>query len=289
MDFDKIVKRISETSSPTYWRFVAENDGICCKKCCHFDDKVFRDDDPAKPVLPLHPHCRCSLRKATVQETGTAMEILTPRTPSFVNRDLNGTILKIKNVYDFQIPKPPRETNNEANWLHMTWMWFFEQGKNPIMFDRNSLESRDIANSYSIKELKKDFFRSGKIPKLWQFTGSGTATGNYGEVEWFLGSYSIKDFKLENGIASFTVYNKSGWRSGTRLPKSWSDAIRDKTTFEISELVTDAPRGEVIKTKIQKFFPNASKIPGFKHILELLPSYGGDWEQYYEIRMEWKK
>ena len=96
-------------------------------------------------------------------------------------------------------------------------------------------------------------------------------------------------FKLENGIATFTVYDKSGWRSGTRLPKSWSDKIKDMTGFEISELVTDAPRGEVIKTKIEKYFPEASKIPGSGYILKLLPSYGGDWEQYYEIRMEWKK
>ena len=46
---------------------------------------------------------------------------------------------------------------------------------------------------------------------------------------------------------------------------------------------------EVIKTKIEKYFPEASKIPGSGYILKLLPSYGGNWEQYYEIRMEWKK
>ena len=48
------------------------------------------------------------------------------------------------------------------------------------------------------------------------------------------------------------------------------------TGFEISELVTDAPRGEVIKTKIEKYFPEASKIPGSGYIFKLLPSYGGD-------------
>ena len=117
-------------------------------------------------------------------------------------------------------------------------------------------------SSDSMKELKKEYFKTGKIPKLQQFTGPGTGTGNYGEVEWFLGSYTIKDFKLENGIATFTVYNKSGWRSGTRLPKSWTDAIKEKTSYEIFDLVTDAPRGEVIKTKIEKYFPEASKIPG---------------------------
>ena len=100
---------------------------------------------------------------------------------------------------------------------------------------------------------------------------------------------SIRHFKLENGIATFTVYNKSGWHSGTRLPASWTKAIKEKTSYEIFDLVTDAPRGEVIKTKIEKYFPEASKISGSGYILKLLPSYGGDWEQYYEIRMEWKK
>ena len=140
-----------------------------------------------------------------------------------------------------------------------------------------------------MKELKKEYFKTGKIPKLWQFTGPGTATGNYGEVEWFLESYSIRNFKLQNGIATFIVYNKSGWRSGTRLPKNWTDAIKEKTTFEISELVTDAPRGKVIKTKIEKYFPLTLKILGFEYILSKLPSFGGNWEQYYEIRMEWKE
>ena len=68
-----------------------------------------------------------------------------------------------------------------------------------------------------------------------------------------------------------------------------TDAIKEKTSYEIFDLVTDAPRGEVIKTKIEKYFPKASIIPGAGYILKLLPSYGGDWEQYYEIRMEWKE
>ena len=171
----------------------------------------------------------------------------------------------------------------------LPWMWFFEQGKNPVYFDCNSPESQDIADSYSMKEIKKDYFKTGKTPTEWSFTGPKTATGNFGEVEWFAGSYSIRDFNLQDGIATFTIYNKSGWRSGTRLPKSWSDAIKEKTTFEISELVTDAPRGKVIKTKIEKYFPQVLNIPGFKYILNKLPSFGGNWEQYYEIRMEWKE
>ena len=61
------------------------------------------------------------------------------------------------------------------------------------------------------------------------------------------------------------------------------------SVFEISELVTDAPRGKVIKTKIEKYFPLTLKILGFEYILDKLPSFGGNWKQYYEIRMEWKE
>ena len=43
------------------------------------------------------------------------------------------------------------------------------------------------------------------------------------------------------------------------------------------------------ETKIEKYFPQVLKIPGFEYILNKLPGFGGDWEQYYEIRMEWKE
>ena len=65
---------------------------------------------------------------------------------------------------------------------------------------------------------------------------------------------------------------------------SYGEAVLHKSLT--MKLVTDAPLGEVIKTKIEKYFPEASKIPGSGYILKLLPSYGGDWEQYYEIRLE---
>ena len=291
MDLEALARKISEAFLPKYCYFVAEKNGACCKLCRRFDGKVFREDDPAKPQLPLHPHCRCSWREATVRESLNAMVEVTvsDRIPPYVTEELGDVVRNIRNIYEFKVPKPPRLTDNKANWLNMTWMWFFEQGENPIYFDCDSPESQDIAASYSMKEVKKKYFMTGEIPKEWNFDGPKTATGNLGEVEWFIGSYKIRNFKLKNGIATFTVYNKSGWHSGTRLPRSWTEAIKKKTSYEILDLVTDAPRGEVIKTKIEKYFPNASKIPGSGYILRQLPSFGGDWEQYYEVRMEWKR
>ena len=55
----------------------------------------------------------------------------------------------------------------------MTWMWFFEQGKNKIRFSSNSLESQDIANSYSMKELKKNISKQGKYPNYGNLPDRG--------------------------------------------------------------------------------------------------------------------
>ena len=45
-------------------------------------------------------------------------------------------------------------------------------------------------------------------------------------------------------------------------------AIKEKTTFEISELVTDAPCGKVIKTKNENYFPLTLKILGFVRVMK---------------------
>ena len=63
MDLEGLISKISEAAQPEYWRFVAENDGDCCEKCKRFDGKVFSDEDPAKPELPIHPNCRCKFIK----------------------------------------------------------------------------------------------------------------------------------------------------------------------------------------------------------------------------------
>ncbi len=60
---------------------------------------------------------------------------------------------KLKYIWKNQIPKPPRMTKHKAWWSIMIWMWFFEQGPNPIYFSKDSPQSQDLANSFSVKEL----------------------------------------------------------------------------------------------------------------------------------------
>jgi len=73
MNLNELTQKLSDALLPTYWYFVAEKDGDCCEKCSRFDGKVFSDEDPAKPELPIHPNCRCTWKKANliVQKTSS--------------------------------------------------------------------------------------------------------------------------------------------------------------------------------------------------------------------------
>lgn len=167
----------------------------------------------------------------------------------------------------------------------------FEQGPNPIYFSKDSPQSQDLANSFSVKELLAAYKKTGEIPDQWEFTGPKTAKYELGELEWFIGTYSISNFKVDKKrhIISFTACNKSNWHSGTRLPKTWQDYIQEKTGYEIEDLVSSEPRGKVLQNKIHKLILNSDlKNPiskGIINLVEKLPSFGGGWEQYYEVEV----
>jgi len=56
---------------------------------------------------------------------------------------------------------------------------------------------------------------------------------------------------------------------------------------EITDLVSDAPRGQVLRAKLIQKYPEILNTPSIEMLLSKLPSYGGNWEQYYEIEMKW--
>ncbi len=189
--------------------------------------------------------------------------------------------------FSSSVPRPPRRTRHRAWWTVMLLKWFFELGENPAFYDSDSPQSLDIADSFSMSMIVDEYLLTGAIPEGWIFRGPDTALGAYGEVEWFIGSYSIIGFHRANGTAEFLVYNKSGWRSGTRLPVTWQYAVRRKTSRTVTEFIDDAPRGSVLKYKILYAFPGLARIPAAVFLLDMLPSFGGDWEQFYLIRMPW--
>ena len=106
--------------------------------------------------------------------------------------------------------------------------------------------------------------------------------------------FLIKYVKNQPNWVLTDIYQDDGY-TGTNFNRP--DFIRLKQDIEAGKInlviTKDLSRlgRDYIDTGyyIEKYFPEASKIPGSGYILKLLPSYGGDWEQYYEIRMEWKK
>ena len=200
---------------------------------------------------------------------------------------VNVIIDDLGDMAGFPTPKAPINNNEQADWSKMMLDWFLENGPNPITFDSGSAHSKDIANSTSMAEVLAKWCQNKQTPTGWGFTGMGTDQGDFGGVEWFLGSYSIQGFSLSGAQARFEVHNVSGWYSGTRLPQSWQDWMQDEVGFSIDALVTDAERGEVLKTKLLNRFPWVGQIPFSGRLLNRLPSFGGNWAQIYKVEMEW--
>ena len=68
MSNDKIMTMLNEKSQPEYYRFVAEDDEKCCDDCKKHNDKIFQENDPDIPKLPIHPNCRCKYEPLTQEE-----------------------------------------------------------------------------------------------------------------------------------------------------------------------------------------------------------------------------
>ena len=236
-----------------------------------------------------HPNCKCHWEEKAKKSEGKHQNENNNNRWEIIPEEIYNLLRGLKNIWENKIPKPPRSTDHSGSWSKLTRMCFFEEGPNPIRFDESSPYSRDIANSCSIQaEVKAYYKKHNKMPPGWNFTGPKTATGELGEVEWFLGSYRIENVRTDTRGIHFTVYNVSSWHSGTRLPKSWTDFIRTNTGFEIYDLVTSAPRGETLKIKLCSLIPNyLLQIQWVSDILAHLPSFGGDWTQYYDVVVKW--
>lgn len=170
-----------------------------------------------------------------------------------------------------------------------------------VEFDYSSPYSEDIRNSVSMKEIKDKFLAAGMNrpnpygPKPFngkatgfQFTGPASGIPNYYSwVEWFVGSYDVtinwSEISTNKFDVDIIISNKSGWFSGTRLPKSWQDKIKSVTGIDITNLVDDAPRGETIKRKLHPIIVNALESLGVE-----IPSFGGNFWQYFHIKDTWE-
>ena len=62
MDLEKIQAELNRATLPRYIKFVAENNSKTCIDCQRWDGKIFDNNDTNRPLLPLHPNCRCKYK-----------------------------------------------------------------------------------------------------------------------------------------------------------------------------------------------------------------------------------
>lgn len=56
---EKMERRTGKAPAGKHLIFVAETGSNCCRKCQENHGRIFPADDPERPVIPLHPNCRC--------------------------------------------------------------------------------------------------------------------------------------------------------------------------------------------------------------------------------------
>ena len=74
MDFEKIKQSLDRISLPQYVKFIAENNGKTCDKCRQYHGKVFEKNDSKRPVLPIHPNCRCEYQDIPISQQSAVLQ-----------------------------------------------------------------------------------------------------------------------------------------------------------------------------------------------------------------------
>lgn len=214
-----------------------------------------------------------------------------------------------KELKDIQFPSLPADARLQADWDKMFNVWFFETNPNlddfnwvstsKTIFEEDSKYSVDIVNSISFIDsvnpncIRKQFFlfgddkRPNPLKASFKFTGSDSGRENYYSlVEWFLGSFETLVYWEKRDNGSYDIFSKinntSSWYSGTRLPKSWQQKIKNIAGVEIKNLVNSAPRGETIRRKLSPFVVSTLEFLGVN-----IPSFGGNWEQEFYVKTNW--
>lgn len=68
MDLEKIKTELNRISLPQYIKFIAENNSKTCICCQRWNGKIFEKEDSDRPILPLHPNCRCKYQDMPTNE-----------------------------------------------------------------------------------------------------------------------------------------------------------------------------------------------------------------------------
>ena len=68
MELDKIIQMLKGKTEPQLVRFVSDKGPNSCKACLEHHGRIFKQNDPNKPQLPIHPNCRCKYEELTTDK-----------------------------------------------------------------------------------------------------------------------------------------------------------------------------------------------------------------------------
>jgi hypothetical protein len=160
------------------------------------------------------------------------------------------------------------EAGLQADWLALTEVWFFEES--PQALGRwgtcngvpcVTITSRDYVDDIRSRPTYQEAIDAFKTARptpgsvsigtvfrhSFQFTGPGSASGDYNAVEWFLGSYTLEftvtaiDPATRSVTVDVVAANRSRWGSATRLPQEYH-----RRYGVPAELVPDMPRSTAL-------------------------------------------
>lgn len=230
-----------------------------------------------------------------------------------------------------RLPELPNDTQYSGDWGRLFNIWFFEKSPRiagaswdtsgdieTLKFTSRSVYTKDLKDKSvgmrnAVKKFKKDHdFESLSIGQAignnndynFSFTGPGSGTGDYGMLEWYLGSYRVRGRVTakndEKGIVTveWTVTNSSTWHSATRLPETYQNEVvdiinkllfwRDTDITEFTNLVDTRPRGEVGRQIMEKYIeelnaetPAWMNVPAIPESVKI-PSFGGTFNQEFK-------
>jgi hypothetical protein len=252
---------------------------------------------------------------------------INPYTKAFLSNDEVEAFIKLDflkskfdNPYDYlkklfekltkvRLPELPASANLKGDWSKMLTTWFFEtqdvfdsnvwNTSKLCTFSKESLICQDIIESVSFSDTKNtnsvkggffsktDSNRANPYTHLFKFTGPETGIKDYySTVEWFIGSYNANVYwqKQTNGTYKIKtkIQNTSSWYSATRLPKSWQNRLRETLGIEMKSIFTNGERGTTIRNTLNEKIVIALDYLGID-----IPSFGGNWDQIYEIETTW--